>query len=150
MKPASTTLLILLAFSSLGLWGCTNQKTGVTNTKVRELEARYHKLEEDYRVVVAASETSRKKLVQLERERGELQQQIADLKIVAQERDNLIAERDNLRAAVATRTSERDSLQGQLVQFSKDLQGLVGRVEAAALSVPGSTVVAIPTSRSSE
>jgi len=150
MKSASTTLLILLALSSLGLWGCTNQKTGATNTKVRELEARYTKLEDDYRVVVVASDTSRKKISQLERERGELNQQIADLKILAQERDNLIAERDDLRAAVKNRTGERDNLQGQLVQFSRDLQSLVGRVDAAALSSAGSAVVAIPTSRASE
>src|SRR5687767_7131190 len=108
MKSASTTLFILLALSSLGLWGCTSQKTGVTNTKVRELEARYQKLEEDYRVVVAASDASRKRIAQLERERGEFQQQINDLKIIAQERDNLLAEREDLRTAVKTRTAERD------------------------------------------
>lgn len=150
MKSASTALIAFLALASLGLWGCSNQKTTATNTKVKELEARYQKLEEDYRVVVAASETSRKKITQLERERSEQQQQIADLKQVAVERDNLIAEREDLRKAVKIRTDERDQVQGQLVQFGKDLQALVGRVEATAASMPGSVTAAIPASRSSE
>lgn len=150
MKPASIALIAVLALASLGLWGCSNQKNGATNTKIRELEARYQKIEEDYRVVVAASETSRKKISQLERERAELQQQIADLKVLALERDNLLAEREDLRKTITTRTGERDNFQGQLVQFGKDLQALVGRVEAAAASTPGSVTAAIPASRSSE
>jgi chromosome segregation ATPase len=158
MKSASTALLALLALASLGLWGCTQQKNGATNTKIRELEARYQKLEEDYHVVVAASETSRKKIAQLERERGELNRQLADLKVITQERDNLVSERDNLVSErndlakqVKTRTTERDALHGQLVQFGKDLQTLMTRVDTAAAASPaGSVTAAIPTSRSAD
>lgn len=151
MKPASTALLAVLALASLSLWGCTHQKNGATNSKIRELESRYQKLEEDYNIIVAASEINRKKIGQLERERSELSQQIADLKVLAQERENLVAERDDLLKQVKTRTTERDSLHAQLVQFGKDLQGLMGRVEAAAAASTGASVTtAIPTSRVSE
>lgn len=151
MKSASTALLALLALASLGLWGCTHQKNGATTTKIRELEARYQKLEEDYHVVSAAADSSRKRIGQLERERGDLKQQLADLKVLAQERDNLATEREDLVKQLKARTTERDAVRGQLVQFGKDLQDLMGRVESAAAATPGAGITAaIPASRSSD
>jgi len=150
MKSASTALLALLALASLGLWGCTHQKNGATNTKIRELEARYQKLEEDYHVVVAAADSSRKRISQLERERSDLKQQLADLKVVAQERDNLASERVDLVKQVKARTTERDAVRAQLVQFGKDLQDLMGRVDSAAAAIPAGVTAAIPASRSSD
>ena len=63
MHKASTAVLVTMVISSLGLWGCTNQKNVATNIKIRELESRHAKLEEDYRVILAANETNRRKLI---------------------------------------------------------------------------------------
>lgn len=136
MPKSSTALLVLMLFSSLSLWGCTSQKNGATSGKIRELEARHAKLEEDYRVVLAASESNRKKIAGIEAQRAELAQQVEELKLVVQERDGL-------KKQLAERTTERDSAQTQLMQFSKDLQMLANRAEAAAANL-GSTLSITP------
>ena len=145
MKNASTVFLVVMMFCSLGLWGCTHQKNGAYNTKIRELENRYLKLEEDYKVVIQASDQLRKKVGQLETQRTELNLQVDELKSVARERDQL-------RIQFATRTAERDNLHGQINQFRKDMQDLIGRMDTAISQNGGnsSTVSAVTTSRKSE
>jgi outer membrane murein-binding lipoprotein Lpp len=142
MQKASTALLVTMVISSLSLWGCTNQKNGVTNTKIRELENRHAKLEEDYRVILAANEASRRKLAQLEAQRAELAQKVEDLQAV-------VKERDELKIEVISRTEERDQVQVQLLQFSKDLQNLASRASAAASRSFGGALSAVPVSRKS-
>ena len=138
MKNVSTAFLVIMLGSSLGLWGCSNQKNNAYHNKVRDLEVRYGKLEEDYRGALAASDLTRRKLGQLESQRQELVQQVEELKTV-------IAERDELKKQVGQRVVERDNAQAQLMQFGRDLQGLLGRVEAATAGYSG-TVQATPTS----
>lgn len=145
MQKASTALLVIMAVSTLGLWGCTQQKNGQSNAKIRELEVRYGKLEEDYRAILAANEANRRKLAQLEIQRTELTQKVEELQTA-------VRERDELKAHLANRTRERDSAQNRLMEFSKELQALAGRVEAAANLGPssGGAVSAIPASRKSD
>lgn|SRR5262245_3295216 len=122
MKNASTVFLVVMMFCSLGLWGCTHQKNGAYGAKIRELENRYLKLEEDYKGVVQASDTLRKKVGQLETQRNELNQQVDELK-------NIARERDQLRIQLVTRTAERDNLHSQISQFRRDMQELIGRMD---------------------
>jgi outer membrane murein-binding lipoprotein Lpp len=143
MTKASPLFLVVLLLGSLSLYGCTGQKTGAINTKIREMEARYTKLEEDYRTIAAANDAFRKKLSQSEAQRAELAKEVAELRAV-------VAERDDLRKQVAARTGERDAAQAQLNQFNKDLQALAGRVQAALNNPPGTEVVIIPASRKVE
>jgi outer membrane murein-binding lipoprotein Lpp len=138
MQKASTALLVVMVISSLSLWGCTNQKNGATSTKIRDLESRHAKLEEDYRVILAANEANRRKIVQLEGQRDELTQKIEELQAV-------VKERDELKFQLATRTEERDSAQNQLMQFTKDLQTLASRAQAAVART--NTLNAVPASR---
>ena len=128
MQKASTALLVTMVISSLSLWGCTNQKNVATNVKIRELENRYAKLEEDYRVMLTANESSRRKLVQLEAQRTDLTRKIEELAAV-------VKERDELKTQLEIRTEERDNAQHQFTQFSKDLQSLTVRVQAATRSM---------------
>jgi outer membrane murein-binding lipoprotein Lpp len=115
MKTSSRGLLLVVAVACLGLWGCAQNKAGSdAAAKLRELEARHAKLEEDYQAVAAANETIRKRLAVVEADR-----QVA------------VRERDELKRQVTVRTGERDAVHAQLVQFGRDLQTLVGRVEAA-------------------
>ena len=143
MQKTSTALLAAMIICSLSLWGCTNQKNGATNNKVRELEIRHSKLEEDYRVILAVNEANRRKIQQLENTRTDLTHQIEELQIV-------VMERDELKNQLATRTEERDNIQGQLQQFSKDLQSLANRAQAAAVRSHGGSVIALPASRKSQ
>jgi outer membrane murein-binding lipoprotein Lpp len=138
MKNASTVFLLVMMFCSLGLWGCTHQKNGAYNSKIRELESRYLKLEEDYKVVIQSSDQLRKKVGQLETQRADLANQLDELK-------NIARERDQLRIQLTGRTAERDSLRSQIGQFRKDVQDLVGRMDTALATSEGS-VTAVPAS----
>ncbi len=148
MRYFSPWLIAVLVVCSLGLWGCTQQKTGAITLKIRELETRYTKLEEDYRVLQATHEQNRKRLAQSEAQRLALDKQKTDL---SQQLQTTSKERDDLRKQVTQRTFERDTAQTHLQQFNKELQALAGRVETALnQSPPGSTLTVLPASRRSE
>ena len=131
MKSTSKGLIITIALATLGIWGCAQNRSGAnTAAKLRELEARHAKLEEDYQAVVLGNETFRKRLAAVEAQRVELAQKVDKLQAV-------VHERDELRDQVANRTGERDALHSQMVQFSRELQNLAGKVDAAATAAPG-------------
>jgi len=125
MTKASPLFLAVVLFCTAGMYGCTQQKNGAASAKIRDMEARYTKLEEDYRAVVVTSEANRKKLTQLEAQKVELAKEVEDLRVVVTERDDLRKDRDDLRKQLATRTGERDTYQTQLTQFRQDLMSLV-------------------------
>jgi DNA repair exonuclease SbcCD ATPase subunit len=144
MKNASTVFLVVIMFSSLGLWGCTHQKNGAYNAKIRELENRYLKLEEDYKAVILAGDQLRKKVGQLELQRSELTQQVDELKGIAKERDEL-------RIQLTSRTTERDNLHGQMAQFRKDLAELLGRMDNTLSPTSVPTIInGVPTGSEKE
>jgi len=125
MNTTSKGLLLVIAVACLGLWGCAQNKAGAdTAAKLRELEARHAKLEEDYQAVAAANESIRKRLALVEADRATLTKKVEELHVV-------LRERDELKRQVTVRTGERDTLHAQMVQFGRELQSLVGRVEAA-------------------
>ncbi len=140
MHKTCTALLVAMLFSSLGLWGCTHQKNGANHTKIRELENRYAKLEEDYRVIQAVNDATRKKLDVLETQRNELAQKVEELQ-------GVVKERDELQEKLASRTQERDAVQAQFRQFSKELQSLASRIETAAAAPFGNALTVLPASR---
>ncbi|HYT87909.1 MAG TPA: hypothetical protein VEL76_04260 [Gemmataceae bacterium] len=122
MNCANKALLVVLAVGMVGLWGCSQGSSpGPGSARLRDLEARHAKLEEDYRATVAARDDLRKTLTAAERERGQLQEQ---LELVSKERDEL-------RQQVTARAGERDALQTQMLQLGKDLHSLLGRIDAA-------------------
>jgi hypothetical protein len=128
MRYFNPLLFGVLALCATGLWGCGQQKTGVFSAKIRELEIRYSKLEEDFRTLQLASEQTRKRLNAAETQRAALEQDKAEL---AKKVDYVTGERETLRKQMSQRTSERDAAQANLTQFNKDLQALATRVEAA-------------------
>src|SRR5262245_12756436 len=82
MKSASSVFLVVMMFCSLGLWGCTHQKNGAYHSKIRDLESRHLKLEEDYKTMVQIGDQLRKKVGNLENQRTELARQVDELKVV--------------------------------------------------------------------
>jgi chromosome segregation ATPase len=136
MNCANKALLVLLAVVMVGLWGCS-QGSGPApgSARLRELEARHAKLEEDYRATVTARDEARKNLATAERDRSQLREQLAQL----------TRERDELREQVTARCGERDALQSQMQQLGKELHTLLGRIEAATgQSGPPLTSTGVP------
>jgi chromosome segregation ATPase len=91
--------------------------------RIRSLETKCSKLEDDYRSVAGARDHARKQVAALESERARLQKELADKEIV-------LKERDSLREQMATRTSERDTLQSRCDRMKKGLQSLLGQDDA--------------------
>jgi outer membrane murein-binding lipoprotein Lpp len=139
MNCAHKALLVVVVVSTLGLWGCTQGRTGGNGTsKLRDLEARNAKLEEDYRASAADGAELRKKLADVE-------ELIARLTPLAEQLPGVLKERDRLRQEVKITVNERNTLQTRMQEFSRDLQALVGRVDAAA-GTPGPSPVTSSTS----
>jgi peptidoglycan hydrolase CwlO-like protein len=134
MKSTNKGLLILTGIIILGVWGCSQSRNEAANAKLRQLEAQHARLEEDYQAVAKANENFRKRLAQVEAQRADLAKQVAELRVV-------VRERDELRQQVTARTAERDTLHSQMVQFSRELVNLAGRVEAATTGTPRQVTV---------
>jgi chromosome segregation ATPase len=125
MNGAHKALMVVAVITTLGLWGCTQNHAGHGGAaRIRDLEARNAKLEEDYKAVAAENADLHKKLNDREEEVARLSQQAKLLQIVQRERDSL-------RQQVARTQKERNSLQTRLQEFSRELQALAGRVDAA-------------------
>jgi chromosome segregation ATPase len=127
-------VLIVMLVAALGIWGCAKKPGNAQNNggeRLNALETKCAKLEDDYRAVASARDQVRKKVTALEEERANLQKELAIQKAVIQERDNL-------RAQVNSRTTERDALQQRCDRLKKGLQSLLGQDEAAgtATGVP--------------
>jgi chromosome segregation ATPase len=118
-------VFVALLVTTLGLWGCTQNRGDGSGLRVRDLEARNAKLEEDYQSAVSEGADLRRKLSAAEKAAARAAQMMAQLQGLSQERDRLTGQ-------LATAQNERSVLQGQMQQFSRDLQSLLGRVDAAA------------------
>jgi len=148
MRYFNPVLFGVLALCATGLWGCGQQKAGIFSAKIRELEIRYSKLEEDFRTLQLASEQTRKRLNAAETQRAALERDKAELTKTV---ENVTGERETLRKQMTQRIAERDTAQANLSQFNKDLQALASRVEAAMNENPvNPSKTIIPASRRSE
>jgi chromosome segregation ATPase len=173
MKHAGTAFLVVMLFSTLGLWGIAQQKNGAYALRLRDLENRHAKIEEDQRLFAQQTEKNQRRIATLEAEKAELTQAVEDLKVVVVERDQLknqltvrTTERDaaasqlatrtkeanDLRGQLAARTQERDSKSQELRQFSQELQAILGRMENSLAANSRSILPPelVPASRRSE
>jgi chromosome segregation ATPase len=125
--------LVVAIVATLGLWGCARGPVNGPGAaeRIKSLESKVAKLEDDFRAVAAARDQFRQKLV------------VAD-----NQRKEVAKDRDDLRKQLTARTTERDTLQTQYDQFRKGLRDLLGQMDtaaagsnqpitAAALVVPG-------------
>jgi chromosome segregation ATPase len=136
MKQSKFILLILIVFT-VGVWGCARQTGGSPGlARLRELETRNAKLEEDYRAVMAQRDQERRGAAALAEKCTQLAAELDQLRAVSQERDDL-------RKQLATLTTERNAVQATLSQFTKDLQQLLGKMET---TTSGMTPTAAPAS----
>jgi uncharacterized coiled-coil DUF342 family protein len=135
------TAFLMAVVAALGLWGCARGPSGngAAGEKVKALEQKVSKLEDDFRVAAAARDRARQRLTVVEEQRGQLQKEVTQLK-------DTVKECDDLRHQVAARTTERDTLQVQYDQFRKAIRDLVGQAETAGgPSLQPATVTAAAT-----
>lgn len=125
--------LAVMVVAVLGIWGCA-QGPASPGEKVKSLEAKVSRLEEDFKAAAAARDQFKKKLVDSENLSAQMRQEL----------DAIQKERDELRTLVKARTTERDNLSNQFETFRKNLKDLIGQTEAA-LAKPASPPTATVT-----
>jgi septal ring factor EnvC (AmiA/AmiB activator) len=109
--------LVVMVIGVLGLWGCAQgpATSSATLERIKALEGKCTKLEDDYRAVASARDQLRKKLSTTEEDRARVQQ----------ERQGVAKERDELKQQLTV-------TQGQFEQFRQNLKALLGQMEAAS------------------
>ncbi len=117
---------VIFFIAAMGLWGCAQGPGGGPSAeRMRALEAKVTKLEDDFRGAVAARDQLRKKLTATEEDKAQLTKQVDQLTLVAKERDEL-------KQQLSARTIERDVLQNQFTEFRKGIKNLLGQAETPA------------------
>ena len=125
MTRAGRTFTVMLV-AALGVWGCARGPAShyaAQAERIRALENKCAKLEDDYRAVAGARDLARKRLSALEEQCDRLQKQVADHRAV-------VKERDGFRQQLEARTGERDLLQSRCDRMKKGLQSLLGQDDA--------------------
>lgn len=128
--------LLFMITACLCLWGCARVSSNQTreNERIKFLEAKVNKLEEDFRTAAAARDTYQQQAAGLEEQRANLEKVAAAL----------TKERDEALAQMTARTAERDTMQTQYDSFRKELRALLGHADAAASRPNPQPVTAAP------
>ncbi len=136
-------VLTVLIIATLGIWGCAKSPGSGSNQaeRVRTLEARCGRLEEDYRGAAADRDKARKEATQIEEERAQLEIKQAALQKQADLSPALASERDGLQKLLETRTSERDLAQANLNALVSTIQQAIGKAQAQ--NVPAGPTVPV-------
>jgi FtsZ-binding cell division protein ZapB len=128
-------IILILILVSVGVWGCARQTGNSPGmARLRDLESRNAKLEDDYRALLAQRDQLRKSAEALEQKCSQLTSDLELFRTVTQERDEL-------RKQVALLTNEKNNVQTTLTQFTKELQQLIGRMESTAAGNPTGQVL---------
>jgi uncharacterized coiled-coil DUF342 family protein len=127
--------LVVLVVAVLGLWGCSQRPAPGGLERIKALETKISKLEDDYKAVATARDQARKKLADTEEQRLKVQQQFEE------QQQTLTKERDDLKQQVTTRTTERDALQTQFEGFRKGVRSLLNQADTAASGAATTPVI---------
>lgn len=121
--------------AALGAWGCAKGPANHYATqaeKIKSLENKCAKLEDDYKAVAGARDQARRRVTALEEETAHQQKELADLRLV-------LKERDALKTQLEGRTGERDLLQARCDKLKKGIQSLLGQDDALLSPTPAGT-----------
>src|SRR5262245_5765449 len=114
MNRASKVLVVVVVLC-LGLWGCARRPParGSQLDRLRSLESRCAKLEQDYRRVAQARDSARKEARELKEEVAALRKHVDGEAALVQE---LRKQNAQAKADLARRTSELEELRQQIAQ----------------------------------
>lgn len=131
-------LLAVALLATVGIWGCAQGPNGSAE-RIKALETKVSRLEDDFKTAAAARDQYKKKLSSAEETIAQLRQEVDALQIV-------VKERDELKVLLKTRTSERDQVAVQFDGFRKNLRELLGQMDAATAKpqTPAVTPVSQP------
>ena len=136
--------MIVMVVTASGLWGCSQGPAGsaAQAERLRALEAKCAKYEEDYRAVAAARDQAKKNLAGLEQEKSRIQKELV-------KKQDVEKEREELRKQVEVRIGERDVLQARCDRLKKGIQNLLGQDDGSnSPSVGGPTLSPTPAAAS--
>lgn len=130
--------IAVLIVSVFGLWGCAKAPSdgGMTAEKLKAVETKLAKLEDDFRAASSARDQLKKRLTAAEEAQAELvafrDRLVKDIKV----KDDLIEKR----------TAERDLSNTQYENFRKNLKDLILKAEESVAKTDSNTPPVIPTS----
>jgi septal ring factor EnvC (AmiA/AmiB activator) len=130
----------VLIVSVFGLWGCSRAPSAdggsaATAEKLKAVETKLARLEDDFRAAASARDQLSKKLIAAEEARVALQVQLDRTAREARAKEEL----------VQARTAERDQATGQYKALKDELKELLTRAENG-MKEPSPMVPVIPTS----
>lgn len=131
-------VLAVALIAVVGIWGCAQSGSGSAE-KIKALESKVNRLDEEFKAAAAARDQYKKKLATAEETIAQLRQEVDALQLV-------VKERDDLKVQLTNRTAERDQLALQFDGFRKSLRDLLGQMDSAAVSKPATPKVT-PVSR---
>jgi chromosome segregation ATPase len=129
IKRVFKVWIIVLA-GALCVWGCT-QSSGSNKSrteKIKSLEDKLAKLDDENKSVTLARDQLRKKLIESEEQKLKLQHALEEQQTAS------ARERDELKSQVAARTNERDNLQTQFESMRKALHNILTQADAVSAS----------------
>jgi|SRR5665213_2125293 len=133
MNRTGKSLMVLLV-AAVGLWGCSQgpNQSAAQAERIKALESKCAKLEDDYKAAAAARDQARKKVSTLEEERAQIDEQTTAMQKEIEAGKLVGKERDSLRQQMEVRTGERDMLQTRCEKMKKGLQTLLGQDDAVS------------------
>lgn len=130
----------VLIVTVLGLWGCSKAPTepaaAASAEKIKAVETKLGRLEDDFRAAASARDQLQKKLAAAVEAQTAQQTQL----------DRLTRELRDKEELLLKRTAERDTLDGQYTGFRKGLKELIAKAEEPAKPEGSPTLPLIPTS----
>jgi predicted RNase H-like nuclease (RuvC/YqgF family) len=126
--------LIVLLVAAAGVWGCSQGpgQSAAQAERIKALESKCAKLEDDYKAAAAARDLARKKVSTLEEERAQIDEQTIVMQKEIEAGKLVAKERDSLHQQMEARTGERDMLQTRCDKMKKGLQTLLGQDDAVS------------------
>ena len=101
-----------------------------TGHRVKALEAKCSRLEEDYRTVAVARDQARKQSTGLEQEKNQLEEQRARMQKELDQLRLVVKERDRLRQELEVKTTQRDSLQARCDKLKAGIRNRMSEDDA--------------------
>ncbi len=128
-------VLIVVLVAAVGLWGCSQGpgQSAVQAERIKMLETKCAKLEDDYKAAAVARDQARKKITTLEEERAQIDEQTTALQ----------KEIESGKQVAKERTNERDMMQARCEKMKKGLQTLLGQDDALSTPARPATPAAV-------
>ncbi len=120
---------VIALLATLTIWGCA-QNNAQEASAAAERAAKLARLQEEVRNLTSQVDTLRKDLNVALRDKDDLESEVAKLRLV-------VKERDELREQLTVRTGERDASVTQLEQLRQGLRALMDQADAALAGPKG-------------